>query len=207
MRYTGPKFKLCRREGINLFGTSKYDIRKNRKLPGQHGGSMARLSEYGKMLRNKQALKRMYLLSEKQFHRLVMKDSLKYSKNKWLEHDKAILQFLERRLDSIVLKAGLAHTIAQARQIVSHAHLLVNGKKHDVPSYFVNKGDVIEVKDRLKTSPLYSNVPLSSGNYSYPSWLNIDKDNLKIEVIDFPKVEEIEVPVDVLKVIEFYARG
>ena len=90
MRYTGPKFKLCRREGINLFGTPKYDVRKRRKLPGQHGDKMPRLSEYGKLLRNKQVLKRIYQMSEKQFKRFVTDIAAKYSKKEGIDNDKAV---------------------------------------------------------------------------------------------------------------------
>ncbi len=206
MKYTGPKFKWVRREGINLFGVPKYDIRKRRKLPGQHGGTMPRLSEYGKLLRNKQALKRSYFLSEKQFRSLIMDKAGRYAKNKGLAFDDAAKMFLERRLDVIVLRAGLAKTIMQARQMVNHGHFLVNGKKHNIPSYLVRKGDVIEVRDRLKNSPLYGDAPILTGNFKPVSWLNVDKEKMKIEVIDLPKPEEIKVPADVLKVIEFYAR-
>lgn len=207
MKYTWPKFRLCRREWINLFWVSKYDIRKRRKLPGQHWGTIPRLSEYGKLLRNKQVLKRMYLLSEKQFKRLVVDIAWKLAKNKWMDHDKAIVQVLERRLDAIVLRAGFAKTIMQARQIVNHWHFLLNGKKHNIPSYLVNPGDVISLKEKYKTSPLYADIPLHSSNFNLPSWLKVDKANFTIEVIDYPKPEEIKLPVDVLKVIEFYARA
>ena len=95
MRYTWPKYKIVRREGINIFGSDKYDVKKRRTLPGQHGGSMPRLSEYGKLLRNKQVLKRMYQMSEKQFAKLVTTISKKYAKNKWLDHDKVLIQFLQ----------------------------------------------------------------------------------------------------------------
>ena len=207
MKYTGPKFRLCRREGINLFWVPKYDVRKRRKLPGQHGWTIPRLSEYGKLLRNKQVLKRMYLLSEKQFKRLVMDIAGKLSKNKWMDHDKAILQTLERRLDAIVLRAGLAKTIMQARQIVNHGHFLLNWKKHNVPSYLVKPGDVISLKEKYKTSPLYADIPLNLPNFNLPSWLKVDKSSFTIEVLDYPKPEEIKVPVDVLKIVEFYARA
>ena len=207
MKYTGPKFRLCRREGINLFWTPKYDIRKRRKTPWQHGWTIQRLSEYGKLLRNKQTLKRMYLLSEKQFRRYVVDIAWKLSKNKGIDHDKAILQTLERRLDVIILRAGLAKTIMQARQMVNHGHFLLNGKKHNIPSYLVKKGDIIELKDKYKTSPLYADIPLMQSNFKLPSWLKVDKENLKIEIVDLPKPEEIKVPVDVLKVVEFYARA
>ncbi len=207
MKYIGPKFKLCRREGINLFGVPKYDIRKRRKLPWQHGATLPRLSEYGKLLRNKQVLKRMYLLSEKQFHRIVVEFAGKLSKNKWIDYDKAIVMLLESRLDSIVLRAGFAKTIMQARQIVNHGHFLLNWKKHNIPSYIVKPGDKIQLKEKYKTSPLYADIPLLSSTFKQPSWLKVDKEQMSIEVLDMPKPEEVKLPVDILKVIEFYARA
>jgi len=204
MRYTGPKFKLCRREGINLFGTPKYDVRKRRKLPGQHGDKMPRLSEYGKLLRNKQVLKRIYQMSEKQFKKFVTDIAAKYSKNKGMDHDKAVKVTLERRLDAILLRSGIAKTIMQARQMVTHGHFLLNGKKHNIPSYLVKPGDVIQLRDKLKESPLYADIDSS---VKVPSYLKVDLKDKKIEVVDLPRDEEIKLPVDVLKVIEFYARA
>lgn len=207
MRYTGPKFKLCRREGINLFGPAKYDVRKRRGVPGQHGAGNVRYSEYGKLLRNKQVLKRMYQLSEKTFKKLIVDHAGKYSKNNDVDHDKAALQFLERRLDTAVLRAGLANTIMQARQIVTHGHLTLNGVKHNIPSTFIKEGDIIEVRKKMQTSPLYQSCPLIAGNHTLPSNLKVNKKSFKIEVTGLPNVEEISVPVDILKVIEFYARA
>jgi len=168
---------------------------------------MPRLSEFWKLLRNKQVLKRMYLLTEKQFNSLIIEKAWIYAKNKGLDHDKAAVMFLERRLDSIILRAWLAKTIMQARQIVSHGHLLLNWKKHNIPSYLVNIGDKIEIRERLKTSTLYSDVPVISWNFKLCSWLSFDKSSFAIEVLDLPKSEELEMPVDILKVIEFYARA
>lgn len=130
-------------------------MKKRRGVPGQHGANMPRLSEYGKMLRNKQVLKRMYLMSEKQFRKLVSNISLRYAKNKGTDHDKALVQFLERRMDSVILRAGLAKTIMQARQMVTHGHFELNGHKHNVPSYYVQPGDVITVREKVANSPLY----------------------------------------------------
>lgn len=206
MKYTWPKFKLCRREQVDLFWAKKYNIKKNRSLPGQHGGNMQRSSEYGKLLRNKQTLKRMYLLSEKQFVRIVKNLSAKYSKNNNITHDTSLFQFLERRLDSIVYRSGLAKTIIQARQMVNHGHLLLNGKKHNIPSYFVTIGDKIEVKEKLKNSPLYSQNS-SENKGKTPSRIKLDKTNNTIEVLNVPQVWEIGLPADLLKVIEFYARA
>lgn len=205
MKYTGPKFKLSRREGLNLFGTPKYDVKKRRGIPGQHGANMPRLSEYGKMLRNKQVLKRMYYMSEKQFRKLVSNISLRYAKNKGTDHDKALVQFLERRMDSVILRAGLAKTIMQARQMVSHGHFSLNGQKHNVPSYYVEPGDVIKVRDKVASSSLYQSAFDSSDNKL--AWLKVNKGDKSIEVLDLPDVSELQLPADVLKVIEFYARA
>lgn len=207
MKYTWPKFKLCRREWINLFWPAKYDVRKRRTVPWQHWASNVRYSEYWKLLRNKQVLKRMYLLTERQFKKIVVKQSSRYAKNKGMAHDKAMLQFLERRLDVIVLRAWLANTIMQARQIVVHGHFQLNGKKHNVPSYYVKPWDVISLKKRLQSSPLYSLVPISTWSSSVPSWLKVNKKIFEIEVLDLPDVEKISTPVDLLKVVEFYARA
>lgn len=204
MRYTGPKFKLCRREWINLFWPAKYDVRKRRNLPGQHGASMARLSEYWKLLRNKQVLKRMYNMSEKQFKKFVTIIAAKYAKNSGIEHDKWVKIVLERRLDAILYKSGIANTIIQARQMITHWHFLLNGIKHNIPSYLVKKGDIIELKEKYKNSALYQQ---ENKNVKVPSYLKFTSSDKKIELIDIPRVEEIEVPADVLKVIEFYARA
>jgi small subunit ribosomal protein S4 len=150
MKYTGPKFKLCRREQKNLFGSAKYDIKKRRSLPGQSGTGVARYSEYGKLLRNKQSLKRSYLLSEKQFATIVKQKSQRYAKNNNVSHDDALFQFLESRLDTIVLRSGLANSIMQARQMVNHGHLQLNGVKHNIPSTFLKAGDVVTVREKLQ---------------------------------------------------------
>jgi len=204
MRYTGPKFKLCRREWVNLFWVPKYDVKKRRSLPWQHGWSMSRLSEYGKLLRNKQTLKRIYQMSERQFKRFIVEIALKYSKNKWVNYDDAVKITLERRLDAILYKSWLASTIMQARQMIVHGHFELNGVKHNVPSYLVKQWDVLKVRDKLKNSPLYAE---ENNTVKVPSYLKTNTSDKKVEVIDLPRVEEIEVPADVLKVIEFYARA
>ena len=205
MRYTGPKFKLCRREQVDLFGAKKYNVKNNRNLPGQHGANMQRYSEYGKLLRNKQVLKRSYGLSEKQFSRIVTKIAPQYSKNNQITLDTALFQFLERRMDSIVYRAGFANTIMQARQMVTHGHFLLNDGKHNIPSTFLQAGDVITLKKGLTNSPLYAQS-LDSKTKA-PSWIKTNKNTYSVEVISFPVVGEVAVHADVLKVIEFYARA
>ena len=165
---------------------------------------MPRLSEYGKLLRNKQVLKRIYQMSERQFKRFVTDIAAKYSKNNNVDYDKAVKITLERRLDAVLLRSGIAKTIMQARQMITHGHFLLNGKKHNIPSYLVKQGDVIELKEKLKNSPLYAEV---NSNVKVPSYLKVNTADKKIEVVDLPRAEEIEVPADVLKVVEFYARA
>ena len=151
---------------------------------------MQRSSEYGKLLRNKQTLKRLYLLSEKQFARIVKDIAGKFSKNNDVTHDTALFQFLERRMDAIVLRSGLAKTIMQARQMVNHGHFLLNGKKHNIPSSFVAIGDKINLKDKLKDSALYSqNAADVKGKL--PSWVKLDKAANMVEVLSDPQVGEL----------------
>lgn len=206
MKYTGPKFKLCRREQVNLFGPAKYDVKKQRKLPWQHGANMVRLSEYGKLLRNKQVLKRSYFLTEKQFSGIVKNTSSKYAKNKGMSHDAALYTLLERRLDSVLFRSGFAKTIMQARQMIVHGHFQLNGVKHNVPSTFVKVGDKIELRKKLQDSPLYSNMTIAKG-YKVPSWLKVNPNSYTIETLSLPVVGEIPTHADILKVIEFYARA
>lgn len=206
MRYTWPKFKLCRREQVNLFWSAKYDIKKRRSLPGQHGASMKRNSEYGKLLRNKQVLKRSYLMSEKQFSKLVQKASAKYSRNNDVSHDAALYIFLEARMDSIIYRAGFAQTIIQSRQMANHGHFLLNGRKHNIPSTFLKVWDKITLKPKLKDSPLYAWATVNK-NLRIPSWIKVDRNKYEIEILSLPKLGEIGVLADILKVIEFYARA
>ncbi len=206
MKYTGPKFKLCRREQVNLFWSAKYDVKKRRSLPGQHGDSMKRHSEYGKLLRNKQVLKRSYLLSEKQFSKLVQKQSSKYSRNNEISHDAALYIFLEARMDSIIYRSGMAQTIMQARQMANHGHFLLNWRKHNIPSTFLKVWDKITVKGKLTDSPLYAGASVNK-SLKIPSWIKVDRNKYEIEILSLPKLWELWVLADILKVIEFYARA
>ena len=149
---------------------------------------MQRSSEYGKLLRNKQLLKRAYLLSERQFERLVMEISAKYSKNKAVSRDVALYQFLERRIDVTLLRAGFAKTIMQARQMVNHGHITLNSKKHNIPSTFENVGDILSIKPKLQKSSLYSQIFSENTKIKIPSWLKVNKNNYSIEVLNLPQI-------------------
>ena len=205
MKYTGAKLRLCRREGVNIFGSAKYNLKKRKTTPGQHGSSMQRLSEYGKLLRNKQLLKRSYLMTEKQFSKIVKHTASKYAKNNNISHNIALFQFLERRMDVMVLRAGFAQTVMQARQMIVHGHFQLNEVKHNVPSTFLKPGDKVTLRDKLKKSPLYGTTTKSA--VKIPSWIKVDKNVYSMEVLALPQPGEIETQADLLKVIEFYARA
>jgi len=150
-------------------------------------------------------LKRTYWLSERQFVRIVKEIASQYSKNRQITHDFALFQFLERRMDSIVYRAGFAKTIMQARQMVVHGHFLLNGKKHNVPSTFIQAGDKISLKPSLQNSSLYSQA--MDNKNKIPSWIKLDRNSYSMEMLNLPQMGEINVNSDLLKVIEFYARA
>ena len=166
---------------------------------------MVRLSEYGKLLRNKQVLKRTFQISEKQFSRIVNETALKLSKNKGIAHDEALYQLLERRVDAILVRAGVARTIMQARQMITHGHRLLNGVKHNIPSYFTKPGDVLTIRKSLQNSSLYAEG--SHAPATVPFWITVNPTAMSVELNQLPTHEEgKELPADLLKVIEFYAR-
>ena len=144
-------------------------------------------------------------MSEKQFSKIVKQTASKYSKNNNISHDEALFQFLERRMDAMVLRSGLAQSIMQARQMVNHGHFTLNGIKHNIPSTFLKPGDVIKLREGLTKSPLYATTTKSS--VKTPSWVKVDKNAYTIEVLSMPKRGEIDTQADLLKVIEFYARA
>lgn len=206
MRYTGPKMKLCRREGYNLFGTEKYNLENNHRRVKRAG----KMSEFGVQLRKKQAAKRQFALSEKQFARYYEK-AVKANE---VTGD-AMLRLLETRLDTVVLRANFARTIMQARQCVSHAHFLVNGKKLNIPSYEVQIGDVITLKERAKESPLYKSLveefqafasKNAAAQVSQAKWLTVDPKKLSITVTSLPEKGNFDQMIDVQRIIEFYSK-
>lgn len=208
MRFTGPKVKLCRREGINLFGSEKYDLSKNhRKLLA---GKFGKTSEFGAQLRKKQAAKRMYGLTEKQFS-LYYKRALKM---KGITGE-SMLQLLEIRLDNIIFKSNFARTIMQARQFVGHAHFNVNNKKVNIPSYALKIGDIISLREKMKESPLYKTLieefkefakKNSSGTITAAKWIDVDPSKLSITIKALPQKEDFDQVIDIQKIIEFYSK-
>ena len=207
MRYTWPKKKLCRREGVNLFGTEKYDLTKSNRTPLRSRKS----SEYGIQLRKKQLAKRMFGLSEKQFASYFKK--AQKSKAEWTTWEK-MMQFLELRLDNVIYRANFARTRIQSRQFVSHAHFTLNGVKVDVPSILVKTWDVISLRDKLKESPLYKSLleeleEFSKSNkwkVSACKWIEVDSKKLTITIKAIPAKEDFEQILDIQRIVEFYSK-
>ena len=207
MRYTWPKKKLCRREGVNLFGTEKYDLTKSNRAPLRSRKS----SEYGIQLRKKQLAKRMFGLSEKQFASYFKK--AQKSKAEWTTWEK-MMQFLELRLDNVIYRANFARTRIQSRQFISHAHFTLNWVKVDVPSISVKVWDVISLRDKLKESPLYKSLleeleEFSKSNkwkVSACKWIEVDSKKLTITIKAIPAKEDFEQILDIQRIVEFYSK-
>jgi len=204
MKYTGPKARLCRREGFNLFGSDKYQkiMGKRSTIPGVHGGKrQGKFTEYAKQLREKQKLKRMFGLSEKQFRR-----TFDLADRKPGVTGGNLLKFLEQRLDNVVYRSGLAVTRMQARQFVSHGLFMLNGRRVDIPSIMVREGDKIEVRPKSKKSPVFAENLNINEKYKAPSWLKVDLKSFTIEVISEPSIEHCEQAVNPQMIVEFYSR-
>ena len=204
MKYTGPKARLCRREGFNLFGSDKYQkiMGKRGTVPGVHGGKrQGKFTEYAKQLREKQKLKRMFGLSEKQFRR-----TFERAENMKGITGGNLLQLLEQRLDNVVYRAGFAITRMQARQFVSHGLFMLNGRRVDVPSIMAKEGDVIEIRAKSKKSPVFVKNLEENEKYNAPSWLSADTKAISIKVTGIPAPEHCEQAVVSQMIVEFYSR-
>ncbi len=198
-RYTGPIFKLSRREGISL--SPKCIKIKRNYAPGQHGQSQRKLTQYGMQLRSKQALKRMYGLLEKQFKGYFNKAAR--SKE---ETGPALVKLLESRLDNVVFRMGFSVSRRQSRQLVNHGHVKINGTKVDKVSYFVKPGDVVEFREKSKKIvPVEEAIEISK-NISTPSWLEVNYDEVKGTFLRNPERDEVEIPVDIQSIIELYSK-
>ncbi len=200
-RYTGPRTRISRRLGAPVFGPSKY-LERKAYGPGQHGPrSRRKHTDYALALMEKQKLRFYYGLMEKQFRGIYDKAM----KRRGITGD-VMLEILETRLDSVVYSLGFGTTRAAARQLVGHGHVLVNGKKVDIPSYALRVNDVIEIKDASGSRQVAShNLELSTSRV-IPEWLTLNKDAFKGVVTRFPTSEEIHPIANVQTIVEFYSR-
>ncbi|ADG40494.1 MULTISPECIES: 30S ribosomal protein S4 [Leuconostoc] len=199
-RYTGPKWRISRRLGVSLSGTGK-ELSRRAYAPGDHGaGRRAKVSEYGTQLREKQKLRFTYGLTERQFHSLFNKAG-KIRKG---THGTNFMILLEQRLDSLVYRLGLATTRQQARQLVNHGHILVDGKRVDIPSFSVTPGQVISVRDKSKTI-----VPIQVAVESvvaHPQFVSFDSEKLEGSLVRLPEREELDADINEALIVEYYNR-
>ena len=203
-KFKASKGKLVRRFGENVFGNPKFDKLLNRKsyAPGQHGQSRRRrLSNYGLQLQEKQKIKYMYGLLEKQF-----RNNFKKAENMVGETGTVMLQLLERRLDNVVYRLGFAPTRPAARQLVNHGHFLVNGKTVNIPSFSVKPGDEIIVREKSKKLDLIlDSMKRVKGDLEL-SWLQLDKAKMKGIFMDIPDRDQMKLTFDERLVVELYSK-
>ena len=200
-RYTGPKSRIARKFGEGIFGADKVLSKKNYP-PGQHGNSRKRkTSEYGVQLREKQKAKYTYGVLEKQFRNLFEKAATAKGIT-----GEVLLQLLEGRLDNVVFRLGFARTRKEARQIVDHKFVTVNGKVVNIPSYLVKAGDVVEIKESKKNIQRMKDIVEVAGGRIVPEWLDIDAEKLQGTVKELPSREQIDVPVNEMLIVELYSK-
>ncbi|QAS30298.1 30S ribosomal protein S4 [Lactiplantibacillus plantarum] len=197
-RYTGPSWKISRRLGMSLSGTGK-ELARRPYAPGDHGqGRRGKLSEYGTQLREKQKLRMMYGLTERQFANLF----IKAGKIREGKHGVNFMILLERRLDNMVYRLGLATTRRQARQLVNHGHITVDGKRVDIPSYEVSVGQVVSVREKSKKLAVITGAV--EAVVARPNFVQFDADKLEGSLTRLPEREELEADIDELLIVEYY---
>ncbi len=203
-RYTGPRLRKARALGIDLPGLTRKSMWNRSYPPGQHGAMSARrrkMSDYKQQLMEKQKLRYNYGLTEKQMRRLYVEAA----RSKQPTGTK-LLELLERRLDNATFRAGFAPTIPAARQIVRHGHLLINGKRVDIPSYRVKPGDSIGLRERSKNLKAVEES-LEKPSLTRPDWIAFDDQKREAAVTKTPESDSVPLPIDVKLVVEYYSKG
>jgi len=216
-RYTGPVCRICRRETsasktgekIKLFLkgdrclSKKCAVERRGTAPGQktQGKSRQKISEYGRQLREKQKMRKYYGVHERQFENYFREAARVPGQT-----GRTFLQLLERRLDNVVYRLNLASSRAQARQLVTHRHFLVNGRRVNVASYVLRAGDVITIAERSKDSTIFQANAEAARNRRHPEWLELNEADLTAKVLSLPSREQIDTPVDEQLIVEYYSR-
>ena len=204
-RYTDANCKLCRREGQKLFlkgercYSTKCAIERRNYAPGQHGQARKKESESGQELREKQKAKRFYGVPETQF-----RNTFEKAENKKGQTGENLMIALETRLDNVVFRLGFAASRKEARQLVTHGHFTVNGKKANIPSMEVKAGDVIKVKEKSQSSPKFKEIKEMS--ITVPSWMTVDVEKLEGKVVAMPRREDIDTPIAEHLIVELYSK-
>lgn len=206
-RYRDALCRLCRKDGEKLFlkgdrcYTDKCAIERRKYAPGMHGARRRKLSDYGLQLREKQKLKQIYSLLEKQFKRYFYMAEKKKGVT-----GSNLLQLLERRLDNVTYRLGFASNIRQARQLITHGHFTVNKKRVTIPSYLVRTGDVVGPKETSKKLISIQDSVAKAEHRGFPAWIEMDTNNLKGKILHFPSREEIPLSVQEQLIIELYSK-
>lgn len=206
-RYTGPVCRLCRREGEKLYlkgdrcYSDKCAIVRRAYAPGQHGQNRPKTSEYGVQLREKQKVRRLYGVLERQF-----RNYFEAAEKKSGITGENFLKILESRLDNVVYRLGYATSRNEARQLILHGHITVNGRRVNIPSYLISVGDTIDVQEKSKNTARMKEIKELNETYKAPSWLDVNILDLSGKVIAEPKREEIDIPIQEHLIVEFYSR-
>lgn len=208
-RYTGPACKLCRREGTKLYlkgercSSDKCALSRRATAPGQHGAGNGRRrpKEYSLQLREKQKAKRYYGILEKQFKNYFEKADRKEGQT-----GENLLTMIERRLDNVVYRMGVAESRREARQLVLHGHFTVNGKKVNIPSYEVKKGDVVALKDSSRKLEKFKMLIENITARTVPAWMDVDKENIVATIKELPKREDVDFPFEEHLIVELYSK-
>ena len=206
-RYTDSVCRQCRREGCKLFlkgdrcYSEKCAMTVRHTPPGMHGQGRKKQSEYGIQLREKQKVRRAYGVLENQFHDYY----LKAANMRGVTGDN-MLQLLETRLDNVVYRLNMGESRPMARQLVTHGHFTVNGKKVDIPSYQVKVGDVIAVKEKSREIPFFATLKEQGTKRTVSEWLELDAENLTGKVVALPKREDIDLTIEEHLIVEYYSR-
>jgi small subunit ribosomal protein S4 len=207
-RYTDASCRLCRREGVKLYlkgdrcyKTDKCAFDKRPFAPGQHGQQKKKMSEYGVQLREKQKVRRHYGVLESQFRKYFSEAAKKRG-----ETGVTLLQILERRLDNTVYRLGFAQSRPQARQVVRHGHILINGKKVDIPSYLIKSGDDISVVESAKNLTIIKDSVDKKAGSAIPKWLEVNSEALTGRVIALPAREDIDLAIEEHLIVELYSK-
>lgn len=206
-KYRDPVCRLCRREGQKLFlkgercYTPKCAFDRRGYPPGQHGQGRQKLSEYGLHLREKQKARRIYGVLERQFRHYV-----ELAQKARGVTGETLLRLLERRLDNVVYRLGFASSRAEARQVVRHGHIEVNGRRVDIPSYLVRPGEEIAVREEALRLPRFRELKELAKDRVPPAWLEVDRERMRGRVVRLPEREEIDSPLREQLIVEYYAR-
>lgn len=206
-RYRGSVCRLCRRENMKLFlkgdrcYSDKCAFDRRAYPPGQHGQRRGKYSDYGIQLREKQKVRRIYGVSEKQF-RLMFSAA---DRQKGITGTN-LLSCLERRLDNVVYRLGFVNSRTQGRHLVKHNHFLVNGKKVNIPSYLVKKDDVIQLREKSKNVQIITDALSAVVRRGIPQWMSLDKENMKGVISGMPAREDITIPIQEQLIVELYSK-